>query len=86
MECDNAQKILDILADNQSFGWIYHSDDSVHVFISHISKPKEKACRVRKDTGIIEMLNGKYFYFNGKKIGWRLSAEEFIQLIERSKR
>jgi len=82
---ENVNKVLDALADSHMHGWEFHKDDSCYVYIKHINGKKPPHCRIRKDTADVEMLNGKKFYFNGIPIGCRLTAEEFLALLENSK-
>jgi hypothetical protein len=58
----------------------------VHIFIKHVNGKNPPHCRIRRDNGDIEMLNGRKFYDAGQPIGWRLSAEEFLQRLEQSQR
>jgi len=82
---ENVNKILDALADSHMHGWGWHREDSCYVYIKHINGKKPPHCRIRKDTAEVTMLNGAKFYADGVPIGWRLTADEFLALLESSK-
>ena len=83
MEREDVERMLDVLADNHVEGWNYHSEDSCYLYISNKKHfKKEKHIRIRKDTGMLECLNGIKFYVDGVGTGlWRMPCDEFVRIV-----
>jgi len=76
-------EILNALANSHMYGWDFHHEDDCHIFIKH-KADKQPCCHIRKDNGLVEMLNGTQFYENGIAIGWRLSGTDFLKRLKAS--
>jgi len=82
---ETVSKILDALAANHHHGWEYHKEDGVYIYIKHINGKRPPHCRIRRDNADVEMLGKAQFYVDGAPIGWRLSGERFLQLLDESR-
>ena len=73
--------VLDVLAENYQEGWSFHSEDNVHIFLHCTKAKKPPHLRIRKDNGMMEVLNGANFQVGDVSIGNRLTVEQFIGLV-----
>jgi len=78
------EKVLDAIADSYMNGYDFSREDDCYIFIRHV-KDRKPCCRIRKDTAVIEMLNGQKFFDNNVPIGWRLPAADFLNILQASK-
>ena len=86
MERPDVEEMLDILAENHEEQWSYHKEDECYIYIYNKKFKGKPHIRIRKDTGMLECLDGIKFYKDGKKTGlWRMTCEEFVKLVRGKK-
>jgi len=82
MNRKDVEAMLDLLASNHNEGWDFYKETDCHIFIHNKKFKKPPHCRIRKDNGMLECLNGIKFYLNGTNTGlWRMPCEEFVKFV-----
>ena len=80
-ELPEVELLLDILAANAKYGWEHHRTDSVYLYLKNTNGKNPPHVRIRRDTGMVECLNGISFQVGDTKIGWRMTCRDFVDVV-----